>query len=451
MQLGGNGGSYAPTKPPWALPSNGWKPNGAPIVAPKTKAPSLKLSRDTLLPYLSEKVSGWMQKPELRQRLQSYGMPTSDIKLGLETFANALRTQPIFDQLNFTPERIDRMIHDLASGQPENIDSTLTGFFYEWASHPSSTPELSQVVSPGTLASIVALFRAADMLSPSSNYDMTRTEARRKVIMHVGPTNSGKTHNALRALASAEYGMYAGPLRLLAHEIFDRLNNGQIIPLGHEADPTVESDEDTNIDVAPVGDKPAIQKQGDKRYVRACNLLTGEEQRVVDEGAGMISCTVEMTPGSSQFDVAVVDEIQMISDPERGGAWSFAVLAINAKELHLCGEETAVPIVESLLRDTGDELTVHRYQRLSPLQCASESLHGDYSRVEKGDCYVTFSRSGIFRAKESIEKKTGLKCAVAYGRLPPELRAEQAALFNDPNSELDVMVGSDAIGMGLNL
>jgi ATP-dependent RNA helicase SUPV3L1/SUV3 len=64
---------------------------------------------------------------------------------------------------------------------------------------------------------------------------------------------------------------------------------------------------------------------------------------------------------------------------------------------------------------------------------------------------VTFSRTNIFKLKRKIEEVTGLRCAVAYGRLPPEIRSEQAALFNNPGSGYDVMIGSDAIGMGLNL
>ena len=64
---------------------------------------------------------------------------------------------------------------------------------------------------------------------------------------------------------------------------------------------------------------------------------------------------------------------------------------------------------------------------------------------------MTFTRSGIFKLKKDIEEATGMRCAIAYGRLPPEVRSEQAILFNDPKSGYDVLVGSDALGMGLNL
>ncbi|KAI0029004.1 hypothetical protein K488DRAFT_31477, partial [Vararia minispora EC-137] len=154
---------------------------------------------------------------------------------------------------------------------------------------------------------------------------------------------------------------------------------------------------------------------------------------------------------SAVYDVAVVDEIQMLADPARGAAWTHAVLGTPASELHLCGEESAVPLVRHMLQGTHDQLDVRRYARLSPLRVADESLHGRLQDVRKGDCIVTFARSAIFDVKARVEALTGLKCAVAYGRLPPEVRSEQAALFNDPDSGYDVIVASDAIGMGLNL
>jgi ATP-dependent RNA helicase SUPV3L1/SUV3 len=108
-------------------------------------------------------------------------------------------------------------------------------------------------------------------------------------------------------------------------------------------------------------------------------------------------------------------------------------------------------LIKELLKDTGDELVVNRYERLTPLEIEETSLEGDLSRVRKGDCIVTFSRASIFHLKRQVESKAKLKCAVVYGKLPPEIRSEQAALFNDPDSGYDVLIGSDAIGMGLNL
>ncbi|KIM49774.1 hypothetical protein M413DRAFT_45292, partial [Hebeloma cylindrosporum] len=262
-------------------------------------------------------------------------------------------------------------------------------------------------VGSDTLHLIQQLVKAANRPFPADEYVRAR-RMHRKIIMHVGPTNSGKTHHALRALAAARTGVYAGPLRLLAHEIWDR-------------------------------------------YSRLCNMVTGEEQKVVDSDAKLLSCTVEMLSQHQRYDVAVIDEVQMISDPERGSGWVNAVLGTAAAEVHLCGEETAVPVVQALLQHTGDDFIVKRYERLTPLAVEEKSLEGDLTKIRKGDCIVTFSRSNIFAVKKAVQEKTGMKCAVVYGRLPPEVRSEQAALFNDPTSGYDVIIGSDAIGMGLNL
>jgi ATP-dependent RNA helicase SUPV3L1/SUV3 len=187
---------------------------------------------------------------------------------------------------------------------------------------------------------------------------------------------------------------------------------------------------------------------------RACNLLTGEERRIVAPDAGLIACTVEMLPSSmasGPFDVVVIDEIQMLGDPQRGGSWTNAVLGVQAKDIHLCGDETTVKLLHQILEPMGDKITVHNYDRLTPLLVADASLDGDYNNVQPGDCIVTFSRSNIFAVKKQIEGTAGKKCAVVYGALPPETRADQARDFNDENGRSEVLVASDAVGMGLNL
>ncbi|KAH8912385.1 mitochondrial ATP-dependent RNA helicase [Coniochaeta sp. PMI_546] len=256
-----------------------------------------------------------------------------------------------------------------------------------------------------------AHIRLADFREPYDWFPATRM-MQRTVHLHVGPTNSGKTYNALKALENAKTGIYAGPLRLLAHEVYSRF-----VAKG----------------------KP-------------CALVTGEEQRI-PEGVDQYfsSCTVEMTPLNKRVDVAVIDEIQMIADDDRGWAWTQAVLGVQAKEVHLCGEERSVNLIRQLCSMMGDECIVHEYKRLSPLQTMQRSLEGDFSRLQKGDCVVCFSRIAIHRLKAGIEQLTGRRCAMVYGSLPPETRAQQAALFNDPNNDYDFLVASDAIGMGLNL
>lgn len=252
--------------------------------------------------------------------------------------------------------------------------------------------------------------KIADFRFPYEWYPATRA-LQRTIHLHVGPTNSGKTYNALKALENAKSGIYAGPLRLLAHEVYTR-----------------------------------FLAKGKK-----CALITGEEQRIPEnEDNYFRSCTVEMTPLNYQVDVAVIDEIQMIGDIERGWAWTQAFLGVQAKEVHLCGEERAVELIQSLCATIGDKCVVTRYNRLSPLETMSESIN-NWDSLEKGDAVITFSRVGIHALKGQIESATGRRCAMVYGSLPPETRAQQAALFNDPDNEYDFLVASDAIGMGLNL
>ncbi|WBW74259.1 mitochondrial ATP-dependent RNA helicase Rpm2 [Schizosaccharomyces osmophilus] len=245
--------------------------------------------------------------------------------------------------------------------------------------------------------------------NPGELYPAARSQ-KRHIIMHVGPTNSGKTYHALQRLKQSEKGIYAGPLRLLAHEVFNRLNADGI----------------------------------------KCNLITGEEIRKPYLNPQVLSCTVEMCRTQNSFEVAVVDEIQMIADPDRGFAWTECLLGLNAKEIHLCGEESAVNLVMSIAKSTGDDFTVYHYNRLNRLKLGKGSLNGKL-KLREGDCLVAFSRKDIFALKKKVEEKIGKRTAVIYGSLPPEVRNQQANLFNSDSHEEKVLLASDAIGMGLNL
>ena len=379
-------------------------------------------------------------------RLRSLGVPWKEYQKLLDHFGTAIvdGTLPLG---SYDPKTLAGIVQALDNPHKATlIDKTITRLFVDFVTSEDSPSNHS------TVHLLRSIREATDFSHPAEWFPQARS-IRRRIIMHVGPTNSGKTHQALQALAAAKTGFYAGPLRLLAHEIWDRLNKGQIVPAGVTLDPSTTADDDGGTDLldGSIPSKPPVlTKEHNARFARPCNLITGEEQRIVAEDA-LVSCTVEMLQFDRFVDVAVVDEIQMIADPTRGSGWTAAVLGLCAKELHLCGEETAVEVIKDLVKETGDELIINRYQRLTPLYVAKQSLDGDLKRVGKGDCVVAFSRSGIFALKKKIEEVTNLRCAVAYGRLPPELRSEQAALFNDPNSGLDVIVGSDAIGLGLNL
>lgn len=227
--------------------------------------------------------------------------------------------------------------------------------------------------------------RLMDLRYPWEWFPATRT-IQRTIHLHIGPTNSGKTYHALKALENAETGVYCGPLRLLAHEVHSRL----------------------------------VAKG------KSCALITGEEQRYPeDTDRFFMSCTVEMTPMNQLLDVAVIDEIQMLADPDRGPAWTAAFLGVQAKEVHLCGEERTVDLIKSICASIGENCIVHRYKRLTPLKAAPKSLMKRFDKLEKGDCIVTFSKMTIHAIKAAVERETGRRCAIIYGSLPP--RDEVAA------------------------
>ena len=420
--------SKKPRPPPSR--SSRFPPNTSTTTTVSESPKPLTVKQDLIIPFFKSNSSVWANHPGTLRTLNSFGLPLQDSKRLLKEFLRDIQSDSLSDPENYDYYGLERFGHSFDSSS-SSLETIYSNIFFSWASKPD--PEHTRRIEdntgvPGsTMYLISQLTDAMSREFPADEFERARN-IRRKIIMHVGPTNSGKTHHALRALAAANSGVYAGPLRLLAHEVWERLNTGQIAPLGED---------------------DSIGPQA--KYERVCNLCTGEEQKVLHPNAPLLSCTVEMLLYSRVYDVAVVDEIQMIGHPERGSAWFTAVAGLIAHEIHLCGEETAVPIVERLLKDTGDEFIVRRYERLTPLVVEDESLGGNLAKVRKGDCVVTFSRANIFWVKKQVEMKTGLRCAVVYGRLPPEVRSEQAALFNDPNSGYDVIVGSDAIGMGLNL
>lgn len=253
--------------------------------------------------------------------------------------------------------------------------------------------------------------KIADIRYPAEWYPGARA-IQRKIHLHVGPTNSGKTYHALKRLEGAKSGFYAGPLRLLAHEVYTRLNSKGI----------------------------------------QCGLVTGDEVKFPEGSQPLIySNTVEMAPISKDVEVAVIDEIQMLGDPQRGWAWTRALLGSQAQEIHLCGETRVVPLIREIVASLGDTLEIHNYQRLNPLKALSTSLKGNFKNLRKGDCIVSFSRLQIHALKQEIERSTGRRVAIVYGSLPAEIRSQQADLFNDPENDYDFLVASDAIGMGLNL
>uniref|UniRef100_A0A8R1E4X8 RNA helicase n=1 Tax=Caenorhabditis japonica TaxID=281687 RepID=A0A8R1E4X8_CAEJA len=150
-----------------------------------------------------------------------------------------------------------------------------------------------------------------------------------------------------------------------------------------------------------------------------------------------------------RVEVAVIDEIQMLRDEQRGWAWTRALLGAAADEIHLCGEPAAIDIVKKLLEPIGESVEVRFYERKSPLAIADKAIES-YNNIEPGDCVVCFSKRSIFFNSKKLEEN-GIKPAVIYGDLPPGTKLAQAAKFNDPDDPCNVLVATDAIGMGLNL
>ncbi|KAI4317875.1 hypothetical protein L6164_025706 [Bauhinia variegata] len=266
----------------------------------------------------------------------------------------------------------------------------------------------SDKIRPYSSFNSSAKINFTDLTCPHTWYPQARRK-HRKVFLHVGPTNSGKTYHALKRLESSSSGVYCGPLRLLAWEVAERLNKAKV----------------------------------------PCDLLTGQEREEV-EGAKHKAVTVEMADVASNYSCAVIDEIQMMGCNTRGYSFTRALLGIAADELHLCGDPAVVPLVQDILRVTGDEVEVQFYERKLPLVPLKVPL-GSFSNVRKSDCIVTFSRREIYKLKKQIENGGKHLCSVVYGSLPPETRTKQATMFNDAGSDFDVLVASDAIGMGLNL
>ncbi|WP_373991249.1 helicase-related protein [Duganella sp. BuS-21] len=234
---------------------------------------------------------------------------------------------------------------------------------------------------------------------------------KRKFIAVLGPTNSGKTHLAMEALGKAPSGVYLAPLRLLALENYERLQE--------------------------------VQQRGKPLAV---SLVTGEERRLTP-GATHIASTVEMLDTQTPVDVAVIDEIQMLADRDRGAAWTAAVCGAPARVVYLVGAPEARRAIEVLAARLECELEVHLLKRKGPLSMEPTAVR-KLSNLRRGDAVICFSRREVLMWRDMVTE-VGLSVATVYGNLSPEVRRAQAQRFRD--GAADVVVGTDAIAMGLNM
>ena len=225
--------------------------------------------------------------------------------------------------------------------------------------------------------------------------------ARVKAIL--GPTNTGKTHLAITRMLAHASGIIGFPLRLLARENYDRM-------------------------VAAKG----------ARYVA---LITGEE-KIVPPEAKWFACTVEAMPLDRKAEFVAVDEIQLCADPDRGHIFTDRLLhARGLVETMFLGAETIRPLLQRLV----PQAEIETRPRLSQLEYAGPAK---LTRLPPRSAVVAFSAGEVYAIAEAIRRRRG-GCAVVMGRLSPRTRNAQVALYQ--NREVDFLVATDAIGMGLNM
>jgi ATP-dependent RNA helicase SUPV3L1/SUV3 len=244
-----------------------------------------------------------------------------------------------------------------------------------------------------------------------ATFEIARKMPRRFIAL-LGPTNSGKTHRAMEHLAQARSGMYLAPLRLLALENYERLQNA----------------------VGPDGEPIKV------------SLITGEERRLA-EGATHVASTVEMLDSRNPVEVAVIDEIQMLADRDRGAAWTAAVCGAPASYVYLVGAPEARRAIEALAERLECPLEVHLLKRKAPLSMDATAVRR-IKNLKRGDAVIAFSRREVLNWRDMITEM-GLSVATVYGNLSPEVRRAQAERFRE--GQADIVVGTDALAMGLNM
>ncbi|MDX2234068.1 MAG: helicase-related protein [Hyphomonadaceae bacterium] len=224
-----------------------------------------------------------------------------------------------------------------------------------------------------------------------------------RVVAVLGPTNTGKTHLAIERMLAHGSGMIGLPLRLLAREVYDRI----------------------------------VRQKG----ARAVALVTGEE-RIAPEGARYVVATVEAMPLERPVDFLAVDEIQLATDPDRGHIFTHRLLhARGQSETMLLGADTMRPLIRRLL----PHAEIVRRERLSTLSYAGARK---LTKLPKRTAIVAFSAEDVYAIAELIRRQRG-GAAVVMGALSPRTRNAQVALYQ--SGEVDFLVATDAIGMGLNM
>ncbi len=224
-----------------------------------------------------------------------------------------------------------------------------------------------------------------------------------KVTAVLGPTNTGKTHLAIETMLSFESGMIGFPLRLLAREVYDK-----------------------------------VIKQTSKDKVA---LITGEE-KIIPPNAKYFLCTVESMPIDKHLDYVGVDEIQMCADHERGHIFTDRLINIRGTKLTMfMGSNTLKSIISKL----DDDIEFINRNRLSKLSYAG---HKKISRIDRKTAIIAFSAEEVYAIAELIRRQKG-GAAIVMGSLSPKTRNAQVELYQ--SGDVDFLVATDAIGMGINM
>ena len=224
-----------------------------------------------------------------------------------------------------------------------------------------------------------------------------------RLVAVLGPTNTGKTHLAVERMLGHASGMIGLPLRLLAREIYDRI----------------------------------VGRMGP----RSVALITGEE-KIIPPRAVYFVCTVEAMPLSREVEFLAVDEIQLCADPERGHVFTHRLLhARGTSETMLLGAATMAPLMRRLL----PQAEIVDRERFSRLTYAGPKK---LTRLPRRSAVVAFSADQVYAIAELIRRQRG-GAAVVMGSLSPRTRNAQVALYQ--SGEVDFLVATDAIGMGLNM
>ncbi len=224
-----------------------------------------------------------------------------------------------------------------------------------------------------------------------------------KITAVLGPTNTGKTFLAIEIMLSFESGMIGFPLRLLAREVYDKI----------------------------------IQKIDPKKVA----LITGEE-KIIPSNAKYFLCTVESMPIDKNLEFVAVDEIQMCSDNERGHIFTDRLLNLRGEKLTMfMGSST----IKKLISKLDEDVEFINKERLSKLTYVG---HKKISRIKRKSAIIAFSAEEVYAIAELIRRQKG-GAAIVMGSLSPKTRNAQVNLYQ--SSDVDYLVATDAIGMGINM